>query len=133
MKKVLTAIVAFAITFSATATHTNFIDCTQKCCVLTQPALSVPTVLQQKIAALKHKTEEKKSQINYEKTMTGALRIIENIKWEQAKENLLAQGAYNQLMSAMFSKIKRDKSASEIEELEAEIRFEKLMASTFAK
>jgi hypothetical protein len=133
MKNILTAIVAMTITFSATAAHAHSAKCEEKCNILTRSSASVPTESQQKIAALKNKAEEKESEMNFHKTMTGTMQLLERQKWEQAKENLIAKGAYKQMMSTMLSKIKTDKAINEMMELEANIRFEQLMANTFAK
>jgi hypothetical protein len=129
MKNFITAIVAFSISLSAHANHLHSAACPANCNLPTMVASSLPTEAQKRIAHLKNLAEEKKSQLNFIRTMEGTFQLLDQEKQEQAIKNLEAENAYNLMMSKMFQKLKGDKAANELAELVAAIRYEKMMAT----
>lgn len=138
MKTITMALAAFILSFSAKSTDTSG----KQLNAPTSPAVHQTSVLNNKTirSEISHTTvkassvllaaEEKKSAMQYAKTMKQTLNLIDMEKHQQAIENLKASNAYNEMMWNLLLLIENEKTASALLEAEAAASFEAVMSNT---
>ena len=129
MKSLFSAILAIAVSASASATHHHSNDCPKDCAVNASAIAPVTKSYDKKVAELKDVVENKTGMLNYNKTMQATLNTINIQKHLVAIENLESENAFNSLMANLVQNIDQQKLTDQLEDLSAAQRFEDLMVS----
>ncbi len=132
MKTMITALVAMAMSYNASAGHLHNAECPVNCPNKTFISAPVSKSFDQAAAELKSRSEDRNSLLRYAQTMQQTLMHIEKQKLQDAIENLEAEQAYNNLMAGLLSQVEHQKLADQLEDLSAANRFQHLMAKIFA-
>ncbi len=130
MKTLFTALVAIAITSSASANHSHNATCPNGCTAKIEAVSAPASGMSQKANDLKNAAENKSGLIHYNQTMQSALSQVEMQKHFDALENIAGENAYHNLMATVMNTLENEKLDSQLDDLAAAQRFENLMLSS---
>lgn len=133
MKTIMTALVALAFNYSASANHLHTGDCKVNCPVDTKIAAPASKSYEQKLAEIKLASEDKLSYLNYNQTMQRTLNLVALQKHQNAIANIEAENAYNKMMVTILGNLEQQKVADQIEDMAAGQRFETLMSNLLSQ
>lgn len=133
MKTIITALVATALSFNASASHLHTAACPANCPEMVTAGKTVSKSYEQKVAEMKLAAEDKVSMLHYRQTMQNTLSAVEKQKHQNAIENLEAEKAFNKMMANTLETIEQQKLNDQLEDVEAGYRFEQMMVQTLSK
>ncbi len=133
MKTLFTAIVALAITTTASATHHHSAGCPSNCSAKVESVTTSTKGYDQKLADLKNVAEEKAGLINYNRTMQITLNQLVIQKHLDAIANIESETAYDNLMSGVITNLEQQKFDDQMNDLTAAHRYEQVMQSIFTE
>lgn len=128
----MTALVALAFNYSATAIHLHNDNCKVNCPESTFISAPTPVSPSYRMEVIKNASEENAAKVQYSRTMQNAINKVNLKKYEEAIKDLDAASTFNNLMAQTLLIIEDEKLADQIEDLEALQRYEKLMLNTLS-
>lgn len=133
MKTIITALVATALSFNASASHQHTAACPANCPEAIISVKPVSKSYDQKVAEMKLAAEDKVSRLHYQQTMQNTLSALAKQKHQNAIENLEAENSFNKMMAHTLETIEQQKLNDQLEDVEAGYRFEQMMVQTLSK
>ena len=133
MKTLFTAIVALAITSTASATHNHNSGCPSNCSEKVAASTTPVKSYDRKIADLKNVAEEKAGLINYNRAMQLTLNQLNMQKHLDAIANIESETSYDNLMSGVITNLEQQKLDDQMNDLTAAHRYEQVIQTIFTE